>query len=326
MIITHKLEMDLVRRGAMPKLDVVQGDSNTRVLELTLYADGEAWTVPDTVSIRMRYSKSDGTKGIYDTLPNGAKAWSAAENVVTMILAPQMLTAEGAVLAQLELLQGQFVLATFTIQINAEQNPADGMLESEDYVNMLQWMEGELNHLLTQAKESGEFDGPQGEQGVPGEAGPSAYEFAVAAGYTGTEEEFGQMLITQYLPLTGGTMSGTIAMSSRKITGLGTPTNSADAVTKKYVDDKRKQYTATLSASGWSSTAPYTQTVYVSGLLSTDMPHIGPVYSGDADADIIMQAAAALISYATAETGKLIFTCLEGKPSVDVSIQMEVLR
>ena len=38
------------------------------------------------------------------------------------------------------------------------------------------------------------------------------------------------------LPLAGGTMTGAIEMSTNKITGLGTPTVSTDAVTKAYAD------------------------------------------------------------------------------------------
>jgi hypothetical protein len=38
------------------------------------------------------------------------------------------------------------------------------------------------------------------------------------------------------LNLTGGTLSGALAMGTNKITGLGTPTADADAVTKAYVD------------------------------------------------------------------------------------------
>ena len=38
------------------------------------------------------------------------------------------------------------------------------------------------------------------------------------------------------LSLTGGTMSGAIAMGTNKITGLGTPTANQDATTKVYVD------------------------------------------------------------------------------------------
>lgn len=42
---------------------------------------------------------------------------------------------------------------------------------------------------------------------------------------------------TNYLTLVGGTMSGAIAMSTSKITGMGNPTLNQDAATKKYVDD-----------------------------------------------------------------------------------------
>ena len=43
-------------------------------------------------------------------------------------------------------------------------------------------------------------------------------------------------LASTYVNVTGDTMSGALAMGNNKITGLGTPTNSADAATKNYVD------------------------------------------------------------------------------------------
>lgn len=326
MIITHKLEMDLVSRAAMPRIDVVQGDSNTRRLELALLCGGKVWPVPAGVRVRMRYCKSDGTKGLYDTLPDGTAAWNAEGNVLTVVLAPQMLTAAGPALVQAELTKGDCVAATFAFQVNVEPNPAEGALQSEDYVNMVQWMEGELEKLLIQAKESGEFAGPQGPQGVPGKAGPSAYEFAVSAGYTGTEAEFGKLLITRCLPLAGGSMGGNITMNGNKVTGLAAPASSSDAATKNYVDQRRRVYTATLTAGNWKGTGPYTQTVVISDILSNDRPHIGPVYSGNMSVDLAMKAAAALISYAKAEAGAIVFTCLTGKPTADIAVQMEVLR
>jgi len=39
------------------------------------------------------------------------------------------------------------------------------------------------------------------------------------------------------LPLAGGTMSGAIAMGTSKITGVGNPTNAQDVVTKDYLDN-----------------------------------------------------------------------------------------
>lgn len=44
--------------------------------------------------------------------------------------------------------------------------------------------------------------------------------------------------LTGKLSTTGGTMSGAISMGGNKITGLGTPTDSADAVSKAYADQK----------------------------------------------------------------------------------------
>jgi hypothetical protein len=43
-------------------------------------------------------------------------------------------------------------------------------------------------------------------------------------------------LTADVLALAGGTMTGAIAMGTNKITGLGTPTDAADAATKAYVD------------------------------------------------------------------------------------------
>jgi hypothetical protein len=45
-----------------------------------------------------------------------------------------------------------------------------------------------------------------------------------------------QAQLNAKLALSGGTMTGAIAMGTSKITGLGTPTDSADAATKAYVD------------------------------------------------------------------------------------------
>lgn len=51
------------------------------------------------------------------------------------------------------------------------------------------------------------LQGPKGEKGDPG---TSPYEYAKAGGYTGTEAEFITKLLADYLPLSGGTITGTI--------------------------------------------------------------------------------------------------------------------
>lgn len=79
----------------------------------------------------------------------------------------------------------------------------------------------------------------------------------------------------------------------------------------------------TLPASGWSDTAPYTQTVAVDGTLATDCPHYGVVYT---DAYAAEKEAFALIDDLETADGSVTFTCFEEKPQVDLNIQLEVNR
>ena len=54
--------------------------------------------------------------------------------------------------------------------------------------------------------------GPAGSDGRDGVDGKSAYQYAVEGGYTGTEEAFAAKLAVEYLPLSGGTMTGKIVL------------------------------------------------------------------------------------------------------------------
>lgn len=320
MIITHKLEMDLAHRGEVRKIDVVQGDCNTRVLELTLLCGGEAWTVPEGVSVWMRYCKSDGTRGVYDTLPDGTSACAGAGNLVTAVLAPQMLTVAGTVLAQVVLAEETAELATFTLQIHVERNPAAGALTSEDYSNMLQWMEEELERLLLQAKESGAFDGSQGP------AGQNVFTYAVEAGYTGEEAAFREMLITPCLPLAGGTMAGAVNMGGQALSGLAAPSGLTDAVTKSYVDQKHVRAMVTLGADGWGDTAPYIQSVSVPAMLSSDWPRIEASFTGTVETDRALKSAVDCIDYVVPANRFLKVYCLDSKPDIDIILYVEMIR
>lgn len=127
------------------------------------------------------------------------------------------------------------------------------------------------------------------------------------------------------LPKSGGTMTGDIAMGGNKVTGLGAPSASSDAANKSYVDGKRAAYTATLSTT-WTGSGPYTQTVAISGILATDMPHIMPAYSSDNATAIAQKAAWSCVSKAEAAAGGIKFTCFEDKPTTAVPLQIEVMR
>lgn len=132
------------------------------------------------------------------------------------------------------------------------------------------------------------------------------------------------------LPKAGGTMTGAINMGSRKITNLASPEEDTDAASRgfvaSYVDGKHLSAQVTLTAAGWSAAAPYTQTVAVSGILATDRPHYGAVYSGDTATALAQKEGFAVVDDLDTAAGSVTFTCFEEKPVVDLTIQLEVNR
>lgn len=131
------------------------------------------------------------------------------------------------------------------------------------------------------------------------------------------------------LPSVGGLMTGNIVMNSHQIKVLGAPTDSADAATKGYVDTalsnaKTIAKTATLTATGWSASAPYTQSVTVSGLTDTKRAMAYPVYGSNTAINLALKEACGMVSFASRSGSVLTFTCLEDKPTVNIPITVEV--
>ena len=140
MNVTTKIKMDLSMPDFCMRVNAVQGDAYSRSLSIVLYNRVLPWIIPEGITVAVRYAKPDGTKGYYDTLPDGTPAWSCRDNVLTVQLAPQMLTVAGQVKAQIELVQGIHILSTFSMTVEVEENPAAGVTTSEDYINWLQWI------------------------------------------------------------------------------------------------------------------------------------------------------------------------------------------
>ena len=121
------------------------------------------------------------------------------------------------------------------------------------------------------------------------------------------------------LARSGGEMTGALIVLE--------PKQDANPATKKYVDgvvaNTHMTAQVTLPASDWSDAAPYAQTVAVQGVLATDQPHFGIVYADNWEAE---KEAFALVDELDTADGSVTFTCFEDKPSVDITIQMEVNR
>lgn len=127
------------------------------------------------------------------------------------------------------------------------------------------------------------------------------------------------------LPRAGGAMTGNIDLGGNALTNVKSPAADADAVTKGYVDGKRKTFTATVGT-GWTGSGPYTQTVTVAGVLASDMPHVVPVYDADNTTAQAQREAWGCVSRGVAAAGGIQFMCFEDKPETAIPIQIEVMR
>lgn len=86
---------------------------------------------------------------------------------------------------------------------------------------------------------------------------------------------------------------------------------------------ERYIYNSTLNTTWSGSSAPYTQTTNVSGILSTDTPHITPVYGSNIEDEI---QAWSLVTRATTANGSITFYCYGDKPTISLNLQIEVIR
>lgn len=192
--IVNKITIDLMKPAQIPVIHAVQGERDSRIAELTLVADGKPWTLPNGALLTVRYGRNALSGGYYDTLPDGSAACSYADNVITVVLAPQMMAQAGAVLAQVEILHENQLLTTFSFRLMVEVNPAIGILQPENYVNWLQWMQKQLELYTEQIIVNGDFSGPAGPAGAP--ATLKSSQVVYQAGTSGTNVPTGSWTTT----------------------------------------------------------------------------------------------------------------------------------
>lgn len=345
MRVTTKIGIDLQRPSYPTVINAVQGDQNTRQLEISLYSGSVAWQIPENTVVAMRYCKPDRTKGYYDTMPDGSTAFTVSENMVSILLAPQILTVAGTVSAQVVLYQGTAVLSTFSVQIRVEADPSAGAVTSEDYVNWMQWIKSELDAYLEQLKTNGEFVGGTavGDIDMNGHAlsglrEPVRDDEAATKGYVDERIQSGTGAVStvagvspdadgnvpltaadvKALPVVGGTMEGAINMNGQKLSGLNEPTSDNEPATKGYADKKcfKEEKTASLTVSGWGT--DLTQTVSVSGVTASNTVIAAPNAASHA------AYTEANIRCTAQESGKLTFTCDE-IPTAALTVNVVIL-
>lgn len=86
-------------------------------------------------------------------------------------------------------------------------------------------------------------------------------------------------------------------------------------------------YTGTLSASGWSSTAPYTQTITMQGIVATDEPFFD-LNMTNATVDNAGDLAKnwVLVKKLEAGANSIIATCYDSAPTIDLPMNIKVIK
>lgn len=149
---------------------------------------------------------------------------------------------------------------------------------------------------------------------------------------SGIEQDMQELrqLAAGALSAAGGTMSGDIGMGGFRVTGLGLPQEAADAATKAYVDEAvqvARYLQILLAADGWTQeNGIFTQRIYWEGITGEDRPHYGVLYTGSRETDLALKEAFALVDDLETGENSLLFSCFEEAPSVDIPVQLELLR
>lgn len=165
MEIIKQINLDMDRMNVSAKVSAVQNDGNTRKIVAKLRSGDKPWKVPAGVEVYVTYITPSKKRGIFDKLADGSPAVEVNSSVVTLTLPRQMLAEPGSLEVSIVFNDVQLnQLSVFPFRLFVEKNPVDGAKPSEDYIR-LQWLEDKLDEYLKKAKESGEFDGRNGERG-----------------------------------------------------------------------------------------------------------------------------------------------------------------
>lgn len=163
MNVTSKITVDLTRPNIGLCVHAVQGDGNTRRVEITLTSGAKPWNPPIDAEAAVAYKQPGETKGLYNRLEDGTPAISVKGSKATVILAGHMLSVCGTVWAALVFNDPQLNrLTTFPFSVIVEQNQFAGAQIIEDYIR-LQWLEDKLEEYLRKAADSGAFQGERGD-------------------------------------------------------------------------------------------------------------------------------------------------------------------
>lgn len=298
-----------------------------RMLEIGVYAGNLKTTTPARISLR------EGIRAAWGTPEDPAP--SIYDQLMDMIMDSwvDLVTVRDGVQIKLHFRGGESTgfLRHSEVYVGSGEMPEGYRVQLDPTVSppalRVRDLEGNYIPLPAIRGEKGE----KGDRGEPGPQGPKGdLGENVVRSFNGVlPDESGALSVTPKqlgaVSASGDTMDGELSMSNHKIIGLSAPEEGNDAANKAYVDGKRMAVRAQLGTD-WQGEGPYTQTVAVPGVLETDMPHVGPVYSTEAETAAGQKESWNCVSSGTAGDDSITFVCLDDKPETEIPIQIEVMR
>lgn len=130
-------------------------------------------------------------------------------------------------------------------------------------------------------------------------------------------------------PVKNSAITAALAEKVDKVSGKGLSTNDFTAEDKAKLDEiERLVKDVTILATDWTSTEneSYQALVSVEGILASDTPHIGLKYQGEKEGYLAEITDYGKISYAISTDEQILFVCLEDMPTVNLHLQIEVVR
>lgn len=239
MNITQNITLDLTKRSEFQYVSAIQGDNNSRYVNIALTNAGETYQVPQGVGANFRAQKPDGTMILNQAAVN-------EDGTVTVELTQQTLAVCGDVLADVYLTAGDgAVLSSFGFVIHVESAPMGDQVDStNEFLVFLQLAE-QAEHAATQAEKDAnraEYAANQAADKLPLAGGMMKGSLNMGGqplkGLPEPKEE-GDAVPKEYVvPKTGGTMKGPLNMGKQPLKGLAEPKENGDAVPKEYVVPK----------------------------------------------------------------------------------------
>jgi hypothetical protein len=115
-------------------------------------------------------------------------------------------------------------------------------------------------------------------------------------------------------------------IADAKKAGADAQTAVADLETEVNKKASTATYYGTLLASNWGDSAPYKQTITVSGIKASDIPFAGTNLSDTTDNVSILEAWSMIGRITAPADNTIVAYCYEEAPTVDVPILLKVVR